>query len=112
MSFSKNARLIEPFGYYEMLKLESLCEMIVSDSGGVQKETYFFKKPCMTLREQTEWIETVESYWNTLVGHREKKSIELIDTVKAPVNYNFLYSKGTADAKILNALQKNNLRKF
>ena len=60
---SKNPliELVEPLSYLDMIYLESLCSAVITDSGGVQKEAFFFKKPCLIMREQTEWVELVNN---------------------------------------------------
>lgn len=63
-----NITIIEPVGYLEMIWLIDHCNLVMTDSGGLQKEAYFFHKPCLTLRDETEWTELVENKFNVLVG--------------------------------------------
>ena len=72
---SENICLIEPVGYLEMIWLIENSSMIMSDSGGLQKEAFFFHKPCITLRDETEWIELVQNNFNVLVGADKDKII-------------------------------------
>jgi len=82
-SVSKNIRMIEPLGYLDFICLQSFAKRIITDSGGIQKEAYILKKPCITLRTETEWAETVEERWNLLIDpgrntfHEEIASFEV-----------------------------------
>jgi len=76
LSAETRIQLIEPAGFLDMIALEKNARMIVTDSGGVQKEAYFFAKPCVILREQTEWVEVVEAGAAILTGSDTQKILE------------------------------------
>jgi len=97
--------VIEPIGYIEMLYLEKHARAIVTDSGGIQKEAYLFGVPCITLRDETEWIETIEVGANILAGARKERIIEAMEdfTLKGKTLPPF-YGNGTASEKITELL--------
>ncbi len=104
LELKPHVKLIEPVGFLEMLRLEETCDFVVTDSGGLQKEAYFFAKPCITLRDQTEWVETVEAGWNVIVGADKKKIITAFNDVKSnsrPAYSPGFYGNGRAGAKII-----------
>jgi UDP-GlcNAc3NAcA epimerase len=85
----KHVRLIEPVGYVDMLALEQASYRILTDSGGVQKEAFLLCVPCITLREETEWPETVEAGWNTLAGCRRQAILDAVALSKPdPARHN------------------------
>lgn len=90
---------IEPVGYLEMVWLLQNCNLVMTDSGGLQKEAYFFKKPCSTLREETEWVELVENGYNTICGSDKEKIISSFNELQNQRHKNFgkkLYGDGKA----------------
>ena len=74
----KKFKLIEPLGYLDFLKLQSLSKKILTDSGGIQKEAYLLEKPCITLRPETEWVETVQNGWNILADYKNSNFVDNI----------------------------------
>lgn len=100
--------LIDPVSYYDMILLEKNSKMIVTDSGGIQKEAYFYQVPCITLRDETEWVELVDAGCNHLVA--PTSSSEIYQKIKnqmcqlIPSSTNNLYGDGTAASKILEVL--------
>jgi UDP-GlcNAc3NAcA epimerase len=75
---SRNIRILPPASYLQMVLLEARCTLIMTDSGGVQKEAYFYRKPCLVLRPETEWVELVKSGAAILVDADEKKMQEAV----------------------------------
>jgi UDP-N-acetylglucosamine 2-epimerase len=97
----KNIVLIDPVGYLDMLILEENAYMILTDSGGMQKEAYFMGIPCVTLRPETEWVETIEAGWNVVVGAHRDKIINAAALLTPPKEKLNLYGDGKAAEKIL-----------
>ncbi len=97
-------RLIDPVGYLDMIALEDAAAVVVTDSGGVQKEAYFLGKPCITLRENTEWTETVAAGWNVLVGSDADRIAESMRTFKPSGKRDDLFGDGHAAEKIAGLL--------
>lgn len=95
---------IDPVGYLEMVYLLKNCEMVMTDSGGLQKEAYFFKKQCITLREETEWVELVKNGFNQICGSNKERIILGYQNAKKNTTVNFakaLYGNGDAGKKVI-----------
>jgi len=102
---ASNVRLLEPVSYLDMLALEKNARLILTDSGGVQKEAYFFQVPCVTLREETEWVETTEAGWNVLVGADKPRILEAIRHFQPQGDMPPIFGDGTASQRIARHLQ-------
>ncbi|MDA3902770.1 MAG: UDP-N-acetylglucosamine 2-epimerase (non-hydrolyzing) [Desulfuromusa sp.] len=104
ISFPDNVWVIEPVGYLEMVWLEENCKCVATDSGGVQKEAYFFGKPCVTMRDETEWVELVEAGWNRLVGADRDDLTNALIHVSKGVESKMLYGDGFSGGKVVTSL--------
>jgi len=111
LTLKPNLKLIEPLGYIDMVRLESSARMILTDSGGVQKEAYWLGVPCVTLRAETEWIETVKMGWNILVDADSDRILEAIHTFKPPPTRPPLYGDGQAAMRCVALLNSEIIRK-
>ena len=109
VQFGDNVRLIEPVGYFDMMNLEENARIIATDSGGVQREAYFMSKPCITLRDETEWTETVAVGWNKLVGVDVNLIVDTWKTFVPPAEQPPIFGDGKAGEKIAEILGKLNL---
>lgn len=104
-SFNK-LHIIDPISYFDILILLKNAKKILTDSGGIQKEAYIFRVPCVTIRNNTEWVETVESGWNIVVGANKKRLIESILSSSPIPDYNSreLFGDGKTAKKIISFL--------
>ena len=101
---AKHVRLIKPVSYLDMLVLEKNAKIIITDSGGVQKEAFFFKVPCITLRNETEWIETVKAGWNRLIKPEPDVIFKTALNINVGLENPQAYGDGHASKKIVDLL--------
>ena len=103
-----NLKIVDPVGYLEMVWLLDNCKLVITDSGGLQKEAYFFKKFCLTLRNETEWVELVEKGFNVLVGADKAKIIKAYKIAIDKKNFKDqkinIYGNGKASKEVINSL--------
>ena len=107
----RKIRIIDPVGYLDMIMLEKNAALIATDSGGVQKEAFFYKVPCVTLRDETEWVELVKLGWNRLAKPGNTKAVaktilSALGSKGKPAVYP--YGRGNASKRIAALLCKLN----
>lgn len=105
LSFAPHVRVIEPVGYFDMMVLEGHARLIATDSGGVQREAYFLRVPCLTLRDESEWMETVEAGWNRLVGAEPEAILAAWHGFSPPAEHPPVFGDGTAGEQIAAILE-------
>ena len=101
-------RVVEPIGYLGMIYLIEHCRLVMTDSGGLQKEAYFFKKPCVTLRDETEWVELVENGFNMVAGADTKRIYQCYrEAVEKKMDFSLpLYGTGRAGNRIVSIISE------
>jgi UDP-GlcNAc3NAcA epimerase len=103
----RHVRMLEPIGYFDMLILVSSCRAVLTDSGGLQKEAYYLGKPCITLRDETEWVELVAHRFNVIVGADPNRILEaerMVRDGQISVRDIGLYGAGDASLRIVDSL--------
>ena len=105
-------RIIEPVGYFDMLTLEENARLIATDSGGVQREAYYMRVPCLTLRDETEWVATLKSGWNRLVGADQKLILDAWFDFSPPADHPPIYGTGTAARRIVDILNTTTVQQM
>jgi len=100
----EGVRVLVPVSYVDMIVLEKSANFVITDSGGVQKEAYFYKVPCVTLREETEWLETVQSGWNVLAGTEADAILQAVKKAHKPGDWVNYYGDGDAAGRVLEIL--------
>lgn len=95
-----NIQLTSPLGYLDFIRLEYSANRIITDSGGIQKEAYILKKPCITLRTETEWVETVAEKWNMLVDHTHNSIAQKISNFTLPQKQNEIFGSNVSEKMV------------
>ncbi len=106
ISYNGNVKLIDPVSYLQMIYLLKHSSKVLTDSGGLQKEAYFMEKACLTLRDETEWIETLNNNWNFIAAADKEKILEKIQVNNLGPRSD-AFGDGQAAALVIQAIQKN-----
>jgi UDP-N-acetylglucosamine 2-epimerase (non-hydrolysing) len=102
-----NLTLIDPVGYLDSIMLTVNAKKVLTDSGGLQKEAYFARVPCITLDETTGWVETVEDGWNTLVASKREKIVEAIKHFQPTGKQRDVFGDGKAAERIVDIISRS-----
>ena len=105
ITIPNNIKIIEPLGYMDLLNLAAASQFIITDSGGLQKEAMWLKKHCITIREETEWIETLDNGWNKLTGPSLKKIRDALGDLERPKKQKSFFGDGNAAKQILHHIR-------
>jgi UDP-N-acetylglucosamine 2-epimerase len=106
LKYAPNMTVIDPVGYLDSIMLTRNAAKVLTDSGGLQKEAYFARVPCITLDETTGWVETVQDGWNTLVGSKREKIIDAIKHFQPKGKQRKVFGDGKAAKSIVSTLSE------
>jgi UDP-N-acetylglucosamine 2-epimerase len=104
VSLTSRLRVIDPLGYLDLMRLAQSARLVLTDSGGLQKEAYWLGVPCVTLRDQTEWVETVGAGWNILTGARTDAIVQAVSSFQPAAARPTLYGNGKSAVEITRIL--------
>lgn len=105
LAFGGNVRAVEPLGFLDMVALLDACRIVITDSGGLQKEAYMLRRPCVTVRDTTEWVETVEAGWNRLTEPEEFAAAARAALLPPPAEHPDFYGAVGVGERIVDALE-------
>jgi UDP-GlcNAc3NAcA epimerase len=105
LKIPSNVFIFEPFSYFEMMVVLNDAKKVITDSGGLQKEAYWAKKPCITIRTETEWVETMHDNWNVLAKADRNDILKALHMQTDPSTWSQLYGDGNAGKKIANTIK-------
>jgi UDP-GlcNAc3NAcA epimerase len=100
-----HVQMVEPLGYFDMVAVAAAARMILTDSGGLQKEAYWLGVPCVTLRDETEWVETVTAGWNTLAGSDFERIVQAVHKFVPMNSQKALYGDGCVAARCVRLME-------